>query len=552
MLLVEDADPERRGEQTGVADDVGPRHRGPRSRSTPTSPSSVQPRSSQRSMRTPARSASLRSQRSKRTDRNSASRKSACASRQPSNVVPLERRARERGEVDAAVAEHRVGDLAARPLAPVSRAPVIATRRSDSSGATTLARLPRSTATSVSCRPPRRAAAQIDVDEPRLADDGACGACARQLCARDPRALDLRAAASSSSASSPSSPSSRGAAGELTARDVRDTPPVNHTLGLRLALRAMVVVGTWNLENLFRPGTEFGPRDEQAYEAKLTSLADVINRVAPDVLAVQEVGDPEALADLAGRLDGSWETELSTVFEEDHPIRVAVISQLPLSDAEQVSRFPALLAPIQVDDEGNTIDAMVRGALRVRVTAGARAIDVVTCHLKSKLLTFPGGRFQPHDEGERARYAAYALDRRAAEAVTVRARADGLLEGHGDERDVIVLGDFNDVPLAATTQILLGPPGSEIGTPGFDRPDRGDPWRLWNLAPLIPEERRYTRVYRGRRELIDHIFVSRALVSPLPVVDTGDVEPPSITEVPSARRDEPASDHAPVVARFDF
>ena len=54
----------------------------------------------------------------------------------------------------------------------------------------------------------------------------------------------------------------------------------------------MVVVGTWNLENLFRPGTEFGPSDDPAYEAKLAALAGVINRIATEVLAVQEVGDP--------------------------------------------------------------------------------------------------------------------------------------------------------------------------------------------------------------------------------------------------------------------
>ena len=39
----------------------------------------------------------------------------------------------------------------------------------------------------------------------------------------------------------------------------------------------------------------------------------------------------------------------------------------------------------------------------------------MTCHLRSKLLRFPGGRFQPRDEGERARYAGYALALRAAE-----------------------------------------------------------------------------------------------------------------------------------------
>jgi hypothetical protein len=53
-----------------------------------------------------------------------------------------------------------------------------------------------------------------------------------------------------------------------------------------------------------------------------------------------------------------------------------------------------------------------------------------------------------------------------------------------------VLGDLNDEPLAATTQLLLGPPGSEIGTAGFDRADLGDGQRLWNLGPPIPEARR--------------------------------------------------------------
>jgi endonuclease/exonuclease/phosphatase family protein len=75
----------------------------------------------------------------------------------------------------------------------------------------------------------------------------------------------------------------------------------------------MVVVGTWNLENLFRPGGNGAPSNDAAYQAKLDTLAAVINRLAPDVLAVQEVGDPEALADLAGKLNGSWHTELSTL-----------------------------------------------------------------------------------------------------------------------------------------------------------------------------------------------------------------------------------------------
>jgi exonuclease III len=58
------------------------------------------------------------------------------------------------------------------------------------------------------------------------------------------------------------------------------------------------------------------------------------------------------------------------------------------------------------------------------------------------------------------------------------------------------------------------------------------------------------RVFRGRGELIDHILVSHALVQRVEQVDAGPGEPPSVTEDPAVRRDEPASDHLPVVGRF--
>lgn len=312
----------------------------------------------------------------------------------------------------------------------------------------------------------------------------------------------------------------------------------------------MVVIGTWNLENLFRPGAG-GPPDQAAYDAKLDALRAVITTIAPDVLAVQEVGDPAALDDLAGRLDGTWDTALS-----QHPdargIRVGFLSRLPLTVVADTAALPAKLAPIQVDDPpAGLSDQLGRGALTVRVEPEpGTTVTVLTCHLKSKLLSYPGGRFFPHDEDERARYGAYALYRRTAEATAVRELATGYLEAGDDER-VVVLGDLNDEAAAATTQILAGPPGSAIGTGGFGRADTGDRRRLWNLAPLIPADQRYSRVNHGTRELIDHIFAGHALLDPLPDVHiehgTG---LPSVTDDPAAHVSASGSDHAPVVASF--
>ncbi|MEO0458184.1 MAG: hypothetical protein AAF152_16610 [Cyanobacteria bacterium P01_A01_bin.114] len=111
------------------------------------------------------------------------------------------------------------------------------------------------------------------------------------------------------------------------------------------------------------------------------------------------------------------------------------------------------------------------------------------------------------------------------------------------------------VPLA----LKQSPSGSEIGTRGFVRPDQGDVTRLFNLAPLIPSERRYSRIYRGGKELIDHIFASHELLlrppQPLPIVDShvdaAEVLP-SIEDQPGLRRGQPGSDHAPVTAVFEL
>ncbi len=312
----------------------------------------------------------------------------------------------------------------------------------------------------------------------------------------------------------------------------------------------MLAVATWNVENLFSAGTEYGPRTVEAYEAKLAALAATITDLAPDVLALQEIGDDAAFDDLVARLPGTWHTARSPAADQ-RGIRVGYLSRRALRGAIDVVDFPPQLADLQADDAGELTTRMGRGALLVTVAGDDRDVDLLTFHLKSKLISYPGGRFSPRDEDERARYGAYALYRRAAEAATVRSFANARLDGRGDERAMVVLGDANDTVEAATTQILLGPGGSEIGTPGERRPDQGDPWRVWNVAPSIPEAQRYSRIYRGRRELIDHVLVSRALLERIAAAGTFGGDLPSVHDDPRVRRDATGSDHAAVFVRLD-
>jgi endonuclease/exonuclease/phosphatase family metal-dependent hydrolase len=195
------------------------------------------------------------------------------------------------------------------------------------------------------------------------------------------------------------------------------------------------------------------------------------------------------------------------------------------------------------------ITQMGRGGLHATFEVGDATLDLITTHLKSKLLEYPNGKFAPTNEDQRARYGAYALFRRAAEATTIRTFANSLLTTL-DQHRVIVLGDLNDTETAATTQMLYGPEGSQFGTGGFKQPDKGDVARLWNLAPNIPADHRYSRITNGVKELIDHILISHALLPTFTSVDTRIASLTSVSGDPRARTDAPASDHAPVIAQF--
>ena len=194
----------------------------------------------------------------------------------------------------------------------------------------------------------------------------------------------------------------------------------------------VIRIGTWNLENLFKPPNPFAPKSEEEYQAKLDELASAITRMDPHVLAVQEVGDPVALGELADRVGGTW--HIQTADPEtgtDHTIRVGMLSRVVLTQPKQVSAFPDKLRAIQQGDgQADDIKAMGRPALHVRVRLGGVDIEIITAHFKSKLLTFPGGRFSPHDEAERGRFAAYAIaggDRCARSSTWTAAQQNGNL-----------------------------------------------------------------------------------------------------------------------------
>jgi len=97
---------------------------------------------------------------------------------------------------------------------------------------------------------------------------------------------------------------------------------------------------TWNVENLFRPEPGESRADEERFRRKLELLADVIRRLDPDVVALQEVGGDAPLEDLQQTLGGAYPHRAISAFPDGRGIRVAFLSKHAVEEQTEVADFP--------------------------------------------------------------------------------------------------------------------------------------------------------------------------------------------------------------------
>lgn len=171
---------------------------------------------------------------------------------------------------------------------------------------------------------------------------------------------------------------------------------------------ADLTVMTWNVQNLLPVGHEDGPATAGEYQAKLAALATIIDVVEPDVLALQEVGPAEILADLNDACAIDFDHRLVGT-PDPRGIRVALMSPRRLSNRTDITGYPTGLLPVQSKDlvfddpstPGNEAlsGTLGRGVLSATVRAGGQRLTVMVAHLKSKLITYGRqagpGRRQP-------------------------------------------------------------------------------------------------------------------------------------------------------------
>ncbi len=145
-----------------------------------------------------------------------------------------------------------------------------------------------------------------------------------------------------------------------------------------------------------------------------------------------------------------------------------------------------------------------------------KKLFVIANHLKSKTGDNPlFGRFQPPNQ--------VTVPQRVAQAQIVNGFVDRIL-AIDPNAYVIVLGDFNDFHFSDALEALKG---------GV----------LTNLTETIQENERYTFVFDGNAQTLDHILVSPRIAAQSPVYDTVHVNAEFAVQ---------ASDHEPSVTRINM
>lgn len=291
---------------------------------------------------------------------------------------------------------------------------------------------------------------------------------------------------------------------------------------------------TANVLNLALPNRVYyenqRPYSQRVYDKKVEWLGDFINTMNPDILAVQEVWDEEALRDVAvasglqymkvvapvakntPRKHGSGHDQhrQNADFEGGAQGTPAVgfITRMNVLNTHVYSDMPEGCA-VDLPEVGH-YSAFSRPPLHLEVeTERGQKLHVVNVHLKSKRPKFlRDANNEPLEDMDdpkiRTRAKMRSLCMRAAEAAALRHIIIDLL--HRTHDPLILMGDLNDNSHSVTTQLL-----AETNEVAYDRAMHDI--ALFNAyenqtRQALHKDVAYSHIYQGYPEVLDQIFVS--------------------------------------------
>ncbi|GAA0488136.1 endonuclease [Paractinoplanes deccanensis] len=320
-------------------------------------------------------------------------------------------------------------------------------------------------------------------------------------------------------------------------------------------------IATFNLENFDE--TSAGVRPSLA--DRIALMRPQIQRLRADIACFQEVngqerpGKPRDLHALRELLAGTnlEGAELVSTKPKDDGVyderNLVVATHLPVLARQQL-RNELVKAPTYRRLTANPPDQfpieinIERPILHVELNAGGKPLHVINVHLKSKIPTdIPGqtvDAFTWRSADSWAEGSFISSMKRMAQALEVRRLVDQLLDADPAAR-IVVAGDFNATPdevpvLAIRGQVEDTGNGALAGRV------------LVPIEATIPEPSRYTLFHQGRGDMLDHMLVTRNLLAHYRGSEIHNELLHDESQSFATDIKYPESDHAPVVATFDF
>ena len=326
-------------------------------------------------------------------------------------------------------------------------------------------------------------------------------------------------------------------------------------------------IASFNLENL----TD-ARQAEIPLAARLEALRPQLQRLRADILCLQEVDAPRSANDarelsaLAQLVEGTpyqdFHLANTTVAGSEHPAdrhNLVILSRWPFGTIAQYANTlvqapqftSATSIPPASEPDALAWDRPILHAtinLKPDASTPVKSLHIINLHLKAPLPSpVPGQKIGPFAwrsvPGWAEGYFRAAI-RRSGQALEARILIDRIFDQ--DEHALIVLtGDFNAGEHEPPLRIVTGSP-EDTGN------GRLAPRSLALLEHSVPDSQRFTIIHRGRKQMLDHMLVSRTLLGYYRKIEIhnemlGD-ELVAYTLIDSA----PDSYHAPVVAEFDF
>lgn len=185
--------------------------------------------------------------------------------------------------------------------------------------------------------------------------------------------------------------------------------------------------------------------------------------------------------------------------------------------------------------------------VQLDLTDGTR-LHVINVHLKSKIPTnIPGQKIDAYTWRSADAWAEGSFIssmKRMSQALEARRLVDQILDADPNAQ-IVVAGDFNAAPDEVPVMAIRG-----------DAENTGNPDLVARvLVPIeqtIPAPARYTLFHQGRGEMLDHMLISRNLLAHYRGSEIHNEILHDESAAFAIDRKYPESDHAPVVATFDF